>query len=114
LSGESHSTKAKADPMLKRSWLAFGAARYAAARPLDEPGLSPLFANLAGLPRMLVQVGSEEILLSDAERLAERAQAAGTSVTLTRYDGVWHDFQVHAGLLPEADRALAEIGEFLK
>lgn len=114
LSGESHTTKAQLDPMLTRSWLAFGAARYAAVRPLDDPGLSPLFGDLAGLPPMLIQVGSEEILLSDAERLAQRAQAAGVPAKLTRYDGVWHDFQVHARVLPEADRALAEIGEFLK
>jgi len=111
LSGESHASKAAADPMLKRSWLAFGAARYAGALPLDDPRLSPLFADLSGLPPMLIQVGSEEILLSDAERLAQRA---GAGAKLSRYDGVWHDFQVHAGMLAESDRALAEIGEFLK
>jgi len=62
---------------------------------------------------MLIQVGSEEILLSDSERLAERAKQAGVCVRLSRFDGMWHDFQVHAGMLPEADQALAEIGAFI-
>ena len=113
LSGESHTTKAAADPMLSAAWLADSARRYANGHPLQTPLLSPLFGSLAGLPPMLIQVGSEEILLSDAERLAQRAQAAGTQVTLTRFDGLWHDFQVHAGMLPDADRALAQIGEYV-
>jgi acetyl esterase/lipase len=114
LGGTSHRSHAQRDPMLRASWLADSAQRYAAGRPLTDPLLSPLFADLSGLPPMLVQVGSEEILLSDAEGLAQRAGAAGTAVTLRRYDGLWHDFQVHAGLLPEADRALAEIGAFVE
>ena len=114
LGGASHRSHARRDPMLRASWLADSARRYAAGRPLTDPLLSPLFANHAGLPPMLIQVGSEEILLSDAEGLAQRAGAAGTAVTLRRYDGLWHDFQVHAGLLPEADRALAEIGAFVE
>jgi len=108
LSGESHRTHAARDPMLRSSWLAASAAHYAAGRSLADPLLSPAFGNLAGLPRALVQVGSEEILLSDAERVAQ-----GLGAKLSRFEGVWHDFQAHAGLLSEADRALAEIGEFV-
>jgi epsilon-lactone hydrolase len=112
LSGESHASRADADPMLRASWLADSARRYANGRPLTDPLLSPLFGELAGLPAMLIQVGSEEILLSDAERLAERARAGGIAVQFERFDGLWHDFQVHARALPEADRALAGIGAF--
>jgi acetyl esterase/lipase len=113
LSGESQRTHRDRDPMLRRAWLAACAAHYAGALPLESAALSPLFADLSHLPPMLIQVGSEEILLSDSERLAERAELAGVSVRLSRCEGMWHDFQVHAGMLAEADRALAEIGAFL-
>lgn len=107
LSGDSHRTHAVRDPMLRSSWLATSAAHYAAGRALTDPMLSPALGDLSGLPRTLIQVGSEEILLSDAERVAQL-----TGATLHRYEGLWHDFQAHAGLLPEADRALEEIGAF--
>jgi acetyl esterase/lipase len=113
LSGESQRTRRDRDPMLRRAWLAACAAHYAGALPLESAALSPLFADLAYLAPMLIQVGSEEILLSDSERLAERAKQAGACVRLSRFDGMWHDFQVHAGLLTEADRALTEIGAFV-
>jgi monoterpene epsilon-lactone hydrolase len=112
LAGASHRDQAAADPMLRAAWLAASAAHYAGGRPLTEPLLSPAFADLAGLPRMLIQVGSEEILRSDAEQLAQRAGQAGVPVALRRYDGLWHVFQAHAGMLPESDQALAEIGAF--
>lgn len=113
LSGASHASKAAADPMLRAAWLKDSAARYAGARPLDDPLLSPVFGNLAGLPPVLVQVGSEEILLSDAESLCQGIRQAGGRAELRRYDGLWHDFQAHAGLLAESDAALAEIGAFV-
>ena len=112
-SGDSIRTHCDRDPMLRRSWLAACAAHYAGALPLDGPALSPLFADLSGLAPTLIQVGSEEILLSDSERLAARARHAGVSVRLSRFEGMWHDFQVHAGVLVEADQALAEIGTFV-
>jgi len=113
LSGESQRTHRDRDPMLRRAWLAACAAHYAAELPLESAALSPLFADLTHLAPMLIQVGSEEILLSDSERLAERAKQAGVCVRLSRFDGMWHDFQVHAGILAEADRALTEIGAFV-
>lgn len=112
LSGPSYADKAASDPMLSVAWLRACAAHYANGRPLDEPGVSPGFGSLAGLPPMLIQVGSEEILLSDAEALARRAGEAGVRATLRRYDTLWHEFQALAGWLPEADAALAEIGAF--
>lgn len=113
LSGASIHTHRDRDPMLRRSWLAACAARYAGQLPLDSAALSPLFADLSGLAPTLIQVGSEEILLSDSERLAERARQAGVSVQLSCYANMWHDFQLHAGMLAEADEALAEIGSFI-
>ena len=63
---------------------------------------------------MMIHVGSEEILLSDAERLAQRAVEAGVAVSLHRFDGMWHDFQLNAGLLADADASIAELGEFAR
>ena len=113
LSGESQRTHRDRDPMLRRAWLVASAAQYAGELPLESPAISPLFADLTHLPPTLIQVGSEEILLSDSERLADRAKQAGVSVRLSRFEGMWHDFQVHAGMLPEADQAMAEIGAFV-
>ncbi|HET7063761.1 MAG TPA: alpha/beta hydrolase [Rudaea sp.] len=113
LCGESQRTHHDRDPMLRRAWLAACAAHYAGELPLESAALSPLFADLTHLAPMLIQVGSEEILLSDSERLAERAKQAGVIVRLSCFEGMWHDFQVHAGMLAEANRALAEIGGFI-
>jgi acetyl esterase/lipase len=63
---------------------------------------------------MLIHVGTDEVLLDDSTRLAERCREAGVDVTLKVFEGMWHEFQIHAGLLKESDEAAAEIGEFLK
>lgn len=113
LSGESHQTRARRDPMLRTAWLKFAVERYAYRLPQNEPLISPLFGSLTNLPPMLIQVGSEEILLSDSEVLAKRARAAGVHVQFKCYEGMWHVFQANAGSLPESDQALTEIGAFL-
>ena len=74
-SGETVWTRAEADPLIEADWLPEIAAQYAGDTPLDHPGLSPLFADLTGLPPMLVQTASDEVLLSDSTRLVERAAA---------------------------------------
>lgn len=113
LAGDSHRDKAGVDPMLRRGWLAQAATMYAGERGVDDSFCSPLFADLEALPPMFIQVGADEILYSDATRLAERARLAGIDVNLRVFEGLWHDFQLHAGFLPEADAALHELGEQL-
>jgi len=113
-SGETICSRAQRDPMLRLSWIANGARLYAGGVPLDDARLSPLFADLKGLPPMMIHVGSEEILYSDAERLAQRAKAAGLEVSLHCFEGMWHDFQLHAGQLAEADASIAELGQFMR
>ncbi len=78
------------------------------------PLASPTFANLAGLPPLLIQVGSQELLLSDAERFAEKARTAGVDVTLEVWPGMQHEWQFAADFLPEGRRAIARVGEFVK
>ena len=112
--GETFTALANRDPVLSPQGLLRWAREYLGDLPSDHPLCSPLYAELTGLPPILIQVGSEEIALSDATRLAERAKQAGVDVRLHRFDGLWHDFQLHLGLLPESKAAIKEIATFLR
>jgi acetyl esterase/lipase len=113
LSGESMQPGAVDDPLLSRAWLAWAAAQYAGSCALDDPRLSPLFASLAGLPPTLIHTGSNEVLLSDTHRLAAALGNAGVPVDVSIYEGLWHDFQLQGGVMPEADESLHSLGRFL-
>lgn len=114
LSGESLQRNADADPMLSLDWIYAKTPMYLGGTAADHPLASPLFADLHGLPPTLVQVGTEEILFSDSERLAVRAAEAGWDLKLSVWHGMFHDFQMMGDILPEADLALAEIAAFVK
>ncbi len=114
LSGGSITTKSGADPFLTGEGLARRAADYAGAASLESPDVSALFADLTGLPPLLIQVGSHEILLDDSVRLAGRAAAADVDVTLEVTAGVPHVFQGFAAILGEAREALDAAGAFLR
>jgi len=75
--------------------------------------VSPLLPAHGGLPPLLIQAGTSELLAPDAELLAARAAAAGTDVTYTRWPRMWHDFALQAGLLAAADSALAQAAWFV-
>ena len=103
------------DPLIHPRWIEQAAELYCPADlPRSDPGLSPLFADLSRLPPTLIQVGEDELLLGDSLRLAERAQAAGASVRLERYPGLWHVFQAHVGMLRAADYAIARVVALLR
>lgn len=103
------------DPLLHPSWVEQAAQLYCPADlPRNDPGMSPLFADLSQLPPTLIQVGEDELLLNDSLRLAERAKAAGMNVRLERYPGLWHVFQAHVGMLRAADYAIARVAAFLR
>lgn len=112
-SGDSVHTRADRDPLLSVNdeWLTQA---YAAAQPLTHPYISPLFADLRGLPSTLIQVGSEEILFDDSSRLETKLKAAGVSASLEVWDGVWHVFQAFAPYVPEASPAIERIGKFVR
>ncbi|WP_151733983.1 alpha/beta hydrolase ['Paenibacillus yunnanensis' Narsing Rao et al. 2020] len=76
--------------------------------------LSPLQLNLDGLPPLFIQAGGDEVLRSDAERLAEQAQQEGVLVTLEIWEEMWSVFQMMAGMLPEAEAALIHTGSFIR
>lgn len=111
LSGDSHRSHAARDPLLTAAWLRQATEAFAGGVALPPPLLE---SDLSVLPATLIQVGSEEILLSDSERLAVRATTCGVPVTLRCYEGLWHDFQLHAGVFAPADAALDEMGGFLR
>jgi len=112
VSGKSHYTRAKMDPMLTiGDLLAMGRHYVQDASPAD-PLISPLYGDFAGLPPLLIHVGENEILLDDAARAADKAKAAGVEVQYKSWPGVMHVFQAIAPL-PEAQAAVSEIAEFL-
>lgn len=112
LSGASVQARAARDPLLTPACGAHWSALYRGGLAADTPACSPLYADPAGLPPLLVHVGSEEIIYDDAQRWVAKARAAGVAVTLREYAGLWHDFHLQAGLLREADDAVAEIAAF--
>jgi len=115
LSGDSIVGKAPVDPALTADGLGRRAADYTAPDTDATDGLvSPVFGDLHGLPPLLIQAGSHEILLDDAIRLAARAAAADVPVTLEITPGVPHVFQGFAPLLDEGDAALTAAAEFLR
>ncbi|WP_395502700.1 alpha/beta hydrolase [Ectopseudomonas mendocina] len=103
------------DPLIHPRWIEQAAELYCPpGMPRNDPGMSPLFADLGLLPPTLIQVGEDELLLNDSLRLAERAKAAGADVRLERYPGLWHVFQAHVGMLRAADYAIARVAAFLR
>ncbi|WP_328854653.1 alpha/beta hydrolase [Microbispora hainanensis] len=113
LSGESMHTKKDADPIFVPEALQAFATPYLAGQDATQPLASPVFADLRGLPPLLVQAGSNELLLDDSVRLAGRAAADEVEVTLRVWPQVPHVFQNHFGHLDEADEALDEAAGFL-
>ena len=89
------------------------ASEYLAGADPTTPLASPLFASLSGLPPLLIQVGTADVLLSDSERLAAAAVEAGVEVILQIGEGLPHAYQILLGT-PEATEATEQIGEFLR
>jgi monoterpene epsilon-lactone hydrolase len=112
--GDSVTTCAEADPWLTDEMNRFHAALYANGKDLRHPLISPLYADMHGLPPLLIHVGSDEIMLDDSKRVAEKAGAAGIQVTLDVWEGLWHVFHVFASRLPEGKQAIEQIGQFIR
>lgn len=108
-SGESIHTNAARD-YLQMGFLTQSAQDYAGDQDRRHPLISPLFAELEGLPPLLIQVGGYEILRSEGEALAAKVEAAGGEVDLQVWPEMLHDWQVSSPLMPEARAAVEEIG----
>jgi len=102
------------DPMESPGVLKMLAAAYAGEADLRSPLISPLYGDLVGLPPLAIFAGDTEILLDDARRLAERAQAAGVAVDLHVYPGMPHAWPLLSIVLPEGGKAMDEAASFMQ
>ena len=113
LSGDTLVEKQPVDATLTGDGLRRSARDYVGAAAATDAYLSPILGDLHGLPPLLIQSGSHEILLSDALRLAGRAAADDVRVTLDVVPGVPHVFQAYAAVLDEGEAALTRAADFL-
>ncbi|MEZ0151861.1 MAG: alpha/beta hydrolase [Candidatus Reddybacter sp.] len=112
--GDSMIVKDKVDAMLSRDSLSWFAGLYLAGQDAADPKASPIFADLSGLPPLLIQVGSNEVLLDDAIRLNKAMKKAGGDATLEVWDGQMHVWHLMATIVPEGKHAVNVIGSFVK
>jgi epsilon-lactone hydrolase len=113
LAGTTMETKREADPLLSRELLQPRVRDYTAGQDTALGLISPIFADLSGLPPLIIQGGTHEVLLDDAIRLARQAATADVEVTLDITPGVPHVFQAYSPILDEATAALDRAGQFL-
>lgn len=112
--GDSHVTNAGRDPILRTQELQYMADMYVGSEDPRNPLASPIFANLHGLPPLLIQVGSDEILLDDARGLARAARAAGVGITLEEWSDMIHVWHWYFAILKEGRQAIDAIGQFIR
>ena len=113
MSGDTFLEKQAVDPILTPNGVRLRVPDYVVGVDASDPYISPIFGDLRGLPPLLIQVGSNEILLSDALRLAARAATADVAVNLEVTPGVPHVFQGYAAMLDEGNVALDRASAFL-
>ena len=113
-SGESMAANDHLDDFIKYGGLSARAESYLGGADPKNPLASALFADLRGLPPLLVHVGSAETLLDDSTRLAALAKKAGVDLTLEIWDDMVHVWQAFASILPEGQRSIEETGTFIR
>jgi len=112
--GDSMTSKAAVDPMVQKAGLLNMAKAYLGGKDPRTPLAAPLYADLSGLPPLLIQVGTAETLLDDASRLAERAKKAGVKVTYEPWENMIHVWHLFAPMLDEGKQAIDRVGEFIR
>jgi len=114
LTGDSVTSRADRDPMILASSLQMCSIAYRGNSDPRNPLMSPLYGELSGLPPLLLQCGSEEMLRDDRVRLAANAKAAGVNVTFEEWDEMIHVWHLFADRLTDGRKALARVGEFVR
>ncbi len=112
--GETMTSNAENDPWFRPEDIRYVAGYYCDADQIKEPLASPVYADVSGLPPLFIQVGSDEVLLSDSTRLADKVQASGGEVEIEIWPGMWHVFQVFVGVMPESSEAIRKIGGYIR
>jgi acetyl esterase/lipase len=110
-SGKSHETRKELDPVLDEAYLERMIQNYAPSENLENPMISPLFGDFSGFPKTYIQVGDNEILLSDAVSLQKKMSRDGVSAKIDIYKGMWHVFQMSP--LRTAHEAMEKCAEFI-
>lgn len=111
--GQSMKSPKQKEWLLSKPYIFSAGQHYAGGQDLHGPTISPLFADLSGLPPLFIQVGTDEVLLDDSTRLAQAATQQGVAVTLQIWPRMWHVWQLHGGQMPEADRAITAMAAFV-
>ena len=112
--GESMTSRAEADPTVQREGIVEMGQAYLGGADPHSALAAPIYADLSGLPPLLIQVGTAETLLDDANRLEDRARKDGVDVTLELWEDMFHVWHSFAPVLPEAQKAVDRIGEFIR
>lgn len=113
-SSESQQTNVKKEVLLTKKQLDEAAKMYSNGMDLKSPLISPVFADLSGLPPLFIQVGSDEILLSDSLKLAENAQKAGVPINIKVWEGMFHVWHAMQHIMPEGHKAVEEACAFIQ
>jgi epsilon-lactone hydrolase len=113
-SGESLAELQQHDPFMRITDVAMMAKHYYGDHDPRHPYISPVFADLHGMPPLLIHTSENEILRAEAVRYGERAKAAGVDVTLKIWEGMIHAFHLFAGFIPEGKVAIEEVGAFFR
>jgi acetyl esterase/lipase len=113
-SGETMKTRADRDPWFRPDEIEVVVSYYCPNEDVRNPLLSPVFANVAGLPPTMIQVGDDEILLSDSTRFADKLRTADVDVAIEVFPEMWHVFQLFVGKMPESKAAVKKIGAYIK
>jgi monoterpene epsilon-lactone hydrolase len=114
VSSPSYRNNRKYDPIITQEGLREAGLWYAGERNPADPMMSPLFADLSGLPPMLIHAAGDEVMVDDSRLLAERAIEHGVDVELKIFDGLWHVFHGSGIEIPESRQAIDEIGTYLR
>jgi len=110
-SGKSHAAKVEVDPILSPAYLQEAIQAYIGEEELENPLISPVFADFTGFPQTYIQVGTNEILLSDSRKLDKQMLKCRVPVRLEEYEGMWHVFQMSP--FKTAYEAMDEAAEFI-
>lgn len=112
--GQSISTNAQADLLVGADGLKMMADMFLSGKDARDPLAAPLYGDYRGLPPLYIQVGGDETLLDDSVRVAGKAKAADVEVRIDIFPEMQHVFQMSAGTMPEADDAIARVGEWMR
>jgi acetyl esterase/lipase len=113
LSGESYRKLKRRDPMLTEGSMRYFAKNYIGKEDPRHPYASPIFGDYTGFPPMLVQAGEHDILRSDAEHFSKKAEEQKVATQLHVWKGMFHVWQFYARILPEAEQAIEDVGDFV-